>query len=191
MTESNQSPDIAAELIRLASFIDQQLDDETASRQYIAEQALERIQDIVTQLGAARRRPNLRGLELTVTQALADGIRYRMTAAIRGPKRSRRGDAEEAALFLTAADDLGLTTALDGIIDVARIRRTVKAAARRYTVRARRWETGWELRIKDMGVTQSRTLEEAGAVARDYIALTLDVPAEYVSVKITPDEASQ
>jgi hypothetical protein len=39
-----------------------------------------------------------------------------------------------------------------------------------YTVRAKRWEHGWELHIADVGVTQSRTLADADRMVRDYIA---------------------
>lgn len=42
-----------------------------------------------------------------------------------------------------------------------------------YAVSARRWEHGWEhgweLHIDGIGVTQSRTLDTAGKMARDYI----------------------
>lgn len=38
-----------------------------------------------------------------------------------------------------------------------------------YTVRAERWEGGWELHIDGLGVTQSRTLATAQRHARDYI----------------------
>lgn len=38
-----------------------------------------------------------------------------------------------------------------------------------YTVRARRWEGGWELHIEDVGVTQCRTLDNAERQAQDYI----------------------
>jgi hypothetical protein len=38
-----------------------------------------------------------------------------------------------------------------------------------YTVRAKRWEHGWELHIEGVGVTQSRTLDNASKMVRDYI----------------------
>ncbi|MDX6738188.1 hypothetical protein [Actinocorallia sp. A-T 12471] len=57
---------------------------------------------------------------------------------------------------------------------------------RDYTVRALRWERGWELHIDGVGVTQVHRLTEAEAAARDYIALELDVPADAFSVLIVP-----
>ncbi|MBO0809569.1 MAG: antitoxin HicB [Actinobacteria bacterium] len=39
-----------------------------------------------------------------------------------------------------------------------------------WDVRAVRWEHGWELHIRDVGVTQSRTLAGAERMVRDYIA---------------------
>lgn len=38
-----------------------------------------------------------------------------------------------------------------------------------YTVRAERWDGGWELHVDGLGVTQSRTLATAQQHARDYI----------------------
>lgn len=38
-----------------------------------------------------------------------------------------------------------------------------------YEVRAKRWEHGWELHIDGVGVTQSRTLDGAERMVRDYI----------------------
>jgi hypothetical protein len=43
------------------------------------------------------------------------------------------------------------------------------AAMSTRTVRAVRWERGWELHIEGIGVTQSRTLEGADRMVRDYI----------------------
>ena len=64
-------------------------------------------------------------------------------------------------------------------------------AARRpsYTVRAKRWEHGWELHIAGVGVTQSHGLDDAEMMVRDYIALDLDVPADSFDVVITPESA--
>jgi len=56
-----------------------------------------------------------------------------------------------------------------------------------YTVRARRWKRGWELHIDDLGVTQARRLEDAEGMARDYIALDLDIPADSFEVCIVPE----
>ncbi|MCD0450366.1 hypothetical protein LO762_14360 [Actinocorallia sp. API 0066] len=55
-----------------------------------------------------------------------------------------------------------------------------------YTVRALRWERGWELHIEGVGVTQVRRLTEAEATARDYIALELDIPPDTFSVLLVP-----
>lgn len=42
-----------------------------------------------------------------------------------------------------------------------------------YTVRAERWNGGWELHVDGLGVTQSRTLAAAKQQARDYIETVL------------------
>lgn len=39
-----------------------------------------------------------------------------------------------------------------------------------HSVRATRWERGWELQVGDEGVTQCRTLAGADAQSRDYLA---------------------
>ena len=56
-----------------------------------------------------------------------------------------------------------------------------------YTVTAKRWEHGWELHIDDVGVTQSHSLRDAPAMAREYIAMMLEVPMTEIDVDITPD----
>lgn len=56
-----------------------------------------------------------------------------------------------------------------------------------YTVHARHWDRGWELHIQGVGVTQVRRLTEAEAMARDYIALDLDVPKDSFEVEIVPE----
>ena len=56
-----------------------------------------------------------------------------------------------------------------------------------YTVVAKRWRHGWELHIEGLGVTQSRNLAEAEAMARDYIALDLDVPQDSFDVRVMPE----
>ena len=38
-----------------------------------------------------------------------------------------------------------------------------------YRVRAKRWKHGWELHIAGVGVTQSRNLDGAEQMVRDYI----------------------
>jgi hypothetical protein len=78
-------PDTAAELTALAAWIDEQLGDETAKRQWVAESAAGRIRDITSQMGAA---DLARGGEpLTPEQrdalglALSDAIDYREARA--------------------------------------------------------------------------------------------------------------
>ncbi len=56
-----------------------------------------------------------------------------------------------------------------------------------YDVLAKRWRRGWELHISGVGVTQSRSLADAEAMARDYIALDLEVPENSFDVRITPE----
>jgi predicted XRE-type DNA-binding protein len=43
-----------------------------------------------------------------------------------------------------------------------------------YTVRAKRWKHGWELHIDGVGVTQSRNLDGAEQMVRDYIETLTD-----------------
>lgn len=43
-----------------------------------------------------------------------------------------------------------------------------------YDVRARRWKGGWELHIDGEGVTQCRTLDQAGQQALDYLETVHD-----------------
>ena len=56
-----------------------------------------------------------------------------------------------------------------------------------YAVRAKRWAHGWELHIAGVGVTQSHSLADAEMMARDYIVIDLDVPADAFNVEITPE----
>ena len=56
-----------------------------------------------------------------------------------------------------------------------------------YTVRAKRWARGWELHIDGVGVTQSHTLHDAEAMARDYIMLDTDEPEGSFCVAIVPE----
>jgi hypothetical protein len=56
-----------------------------------------------------------------------------------------------------------------------------------YTVVAKRWRHAWELHIDGLGVTQSRNLAEAEAMARDYIALDLDVSEDSFDVRVMPE----
>jgi predicted XRE-type DNA-binding protein len=43
-----------------------------------------------------------------------------------------------------------------------------------YSVRAKRWKHGWELHIDGVGVTQSRNLDGAEQMVRDYIETLTD-----------------
>ncbi|GAA1457895.1 hypothetical protein NE857_20765 [Nocardiopsis exhalans] len=53
-----------------------------------------------------------------------------------------------------------------------------------YRVRVKRWERGWELHIDGVGVTQARRLTEAEDMARDYIAMALDIDDDVFTVVI-------
>ncbi len=56
-----------------------------------------------------------------------------------------------------------------------------------YSVRAKRWEHGWELHIEGVGVTQSHGLKDAATMARDLISRRLDVPEDSFNVEVTPE----
>ncbi|MEU5320419.1 hypothetical protein AB0G67_27265 [Streptomyces sp. NPDC021056] len=56
-----------------------------------------------------------------------------------------------------------------------------------YVVVAKRWKRGWELHIDGVGVTQSKTLLDAEAMARDYIGLVREIPLESFDLKVTPE----
>ncbi len=55
-----------------------------------------------------------------------------------------------------------------------------------YTVRAKRWQHGWELHIEGVGVTQSRSLASAESMVRDYVESLTGDPVTG-SVSIQPD----
>ena len=59
-----------------------------------------------------------------------------------------------------------------------------------YSVRAKRWERGWELHIDGVGVTQSHNLAEAESMSRSYISMTTGAPATAFSVDIVPEIGS-
>lgn len=61
------------------------------------------------------------------------------------------------------------------------------AAVKTYSVRAERWEHGWELHIDGLGVTQSDDLDDAEMMVRDYISLDLGVPPDSFAVDIIPE----
>ena len=58
---------------------------------------------------------------------------------------------------------------------------------RTYDVSARRWKRGWELHIDGVGVTQSRRLRDAEAMARDLIARRTGEPPDSFAVDVVPD----
>jgi DNA-directed RNA polymerase specialized sigma subunit len=68
---------------------------------------------------------------------------------------------------------------------------------RTYIVRAKRWAHGWELHVDGVGVTQSRNLEGAEQMVRDYIESLTDRDTSGDEVTIKPevggglDEATQ
>jgi hypothetical protein len=56
-----------------------------------------------------------------------------------------------------------------------------------YNVTAKRWKHGWELHIDGVGVTQSRTLETAKQMVRDYIETLTDKDVSSNAVVIVPE----
>jgi hypothetical protein len=66
-------------------------------------------------------------------------------------------------------------------------RMTTTAGAGTYNVTAKRWKHGWELHIDGVGVTQSRTLDTAEQMVRDYIETLTDKDVSRDTVVITPD----
>jgi DNA-directed RNA polymerase specialized sigma subunit len=56
-----------------------------------------------------------------------------------------------------------------------------------YNVTAKRWKHGWELHIDGVGVTQSRTLDTAEQMVRDYIETLTDQDVSRDTIVITPD----
>jgi hypothetical protein len=56
-----------------------------------------------------------------------------------------------------------------------------------YTVVAKRWKHGWELHIEGVGVTQSRTLDAAEQMVRDYIETLTDTDVSGAAVVIVPE----
>jgi predicted XRE-type DNA-binding protein len=59
------------------------------------------------------------------------------------------------------------------------------------TAHAKRWQNGWELHIEGPGgyqeVTQSHGLRSAERMARDYIALDLEIPEDSFEVEVVPE----
>ena len=60
-----------------------------------------------------------------------------------------------------------------------------------YTVRAKRWKHGWELHIDGAGVTQSRNLDGAEQMVRDYIETLTDHDTADDAVVIHPEVGSE
>jgi len=58
------------------------------------------------------------------------------------------------------------------------------------TVTAIQWERGWELHIDGEGVTQSHTLADAEAMARDYLAAKYDASPDAFTVTVRPQTRS-
>jgi hypothetical protein len=56
-----------------------------------------------------------------------------------------------------------------------------------YNVTAKRWKHGWELHIDGVGVTQSRTLDTAERMVRDYIETLTDTDVSGDAVVIVPE----
>jgi hypothetical protein len=56
-----------------------------------------------------------------------------------------------------------------------------------YNVTAKRWKHGWELHIDGVGVTQSRTLDTAEQMVRDYIETLTDKDVSGDTVIIVPE----
>jgi DNA-directed RNA polymerase specialized sigma24 family protein len=56
-----------------------------------------------------------------------------------------------------------------------------------YIVRAKRWKHGWELHIDGVGVTQSRNLDSAEQMVRDYIETLTDHDTADDAVVIRPE----
>lgn len=64
---------------------------------------------------------------------------------------------------------------------------TTNTSTTTYTVTAKRWKHGWELHIDGVGVTQSKTLDTAEQMVRDYIETLTDTDVSGADVIITPD----
>ena len=76
-------------------------------------------------------------------------------------------------------------------------RMTTTTGTNTYNVTAKRWKHGWELHIDGVGVTQSRTLDTAEQMVRDYIETLTGRDTSDDTVTIHPevgaglDEAAQ
>ena len=55
-----------------------------------------------------------------------------------------------------------------------------------YRVTAILWEQGLELHVEGVGVTQSRSMQDAEMMARDYIGQVLEVTGDSFDIEIIP-----
>jgi len=60
-----------------------------------------------------------------------------------------------------------------------------------YTAIARRWEHGLELHVNGVGVTQSHGMDDAEAMARDYIALSTGADPGSFDVEIISEARTE
>lgn len=113
---NHPAPDTAADLTSLADWITEQLDGETADRQWIAESAAAKIRDITLQMPSAAdvARPTVSGMpaalppgwQPTLRQALRDAIGYcEAKAAEAGPEDDFPG---QIGLYRSLAGQLGI-----------------------------------------------------------------------------------
>ena len=62
-----------------------------------------------------------------------------------------------------------------------------RMVAVKYTVKASRWDRGWELRIEGVGVTQSRGLADAEKMVRSYLRMDLGPEAaDGAEIEVVP-----
>ncbi len=105
-------PDTTAGLTALAAWIDEQLDDETADRQWIAENAAGRIRDIALQMlghaELAAERPGAPPLETEAQARALPAVRAIYDAMHRTDPRQRAGDQMCAALIINACGAAGV-----------------------------------------------------------------------------------
>jgi hypothetical protein len=64
---------------------------------------------------------------------------------------------------------------------------TTTAGTTTFNVTARRWKHGWELHIDGVGATQSRTLDTAEQMVRDYIETLTDQDVSAAAIVVVPE----
>jgi len=105
-------PDTAAQLTALAAWIDEQLGDEMADRQWIAESAAARVHDIALQMPGhaelAAGRPAVPPLETEAQTRALPAVRAIYGAMHRADPRQRAGDQMCAALIINACGAAGV-----------------------------------------------------------------------------------